>query len=81
MATIAIGDIHGNYEALDDLLRIVAPLVRRSDARSAHGGPDAGRRHLPERPISSPPQSSFEPARRLSAWHGFDESDQRRHGA
>jgi len=31
MATIAIGDIHGNYEALDDLLRMVAPELESSD--------------------------------------------------
>ena len=31
MATIAIGDIHGNYEALDDLLRAVTPELGPSD--------------------------------------------------
>lgn len=31
MATIVIGDVHGNYEALDDLLRIVTPELASSD--------------------------------------------------
>lgn len=31
MATIAIGDIHGNYEALDDLLRVVTPELGSAD--------------------------------------------------
>src|SRR5277367_3997857 len=31
MATIAIGDVHGNYAALDDLLAKVLPEVQSSD--------------------------------------------------
>ena len=35
MATFAIGDVHGNYTALDDLLRILKPEIRPS-----YDGPD-----------------------------------------
>jgi serine/threonine protein phosphatase 1 len=31
MATFAVGDVHGNYEALDELLRIVTPQLGPSD--------------------------------------------------
>ena len=45
MATFAIGDVHGNYTALDDLLRILKPEIRPSDVVALLGdyidrGPD-----------------------------------------